>query len=414
MVRPPLTQSQRHQILDKVLVLIERKHFNPSFARSADWPSALDQIRERLGNGLSEEDFEDQLNSALAQLGTSHTLLFHSDAKRVQDRYAICATFMTAGTRWMFQDVFEGGPAHAAGMEPGDLLLAVNGHPVNPPTKLCFRMGEANTLKVEKRDGAQLTTDVQIPQPRYRHHRPMCLPKLISCQRIAPDIGVIRVTFFRGPFGLHISRQLDTAIEELADCHRLIVDLRGNYGGGVGCFRLAGYFTPDSVPVGYSLSRTLLRRGQAYDKQTFPRYTKIPATRWEVVRTVLRYARVDKSIVYMTEGLGPRHFHGRMVLLVNEYTSSASEIVAGFVSRNHLAPVLGTQTAGELLGGFTFKVGHGYFLRLPTGAFCLWEGDEVLDGKGVTPDVIEPCSPEALRSGVDNQLEKAVELVRGL
>ena len=116
----------------------------------------------------------------------------------------------------------------------------------------------------------------------------------------------------------------------------------------------------------------------------------------------------------MTEGLGPRHFHGRMVLLVNEYTSSASEIVAGFVSRNHLAPVLGTQTAGELLGGFTFKVGHGYFLRLPHGTFCLWEGDEVLDGKGVTPDVIEPCSPEALRSGVDNQLEKAVELVRGL
>ena len=80
----------------------------------------------------------------------------------------------------MFQDVFEGGPAHAAGMEPGDLLLAVNGHPVTCPTKPCFRMGEANTLKVEKRDGAQITADVQIPQPRYRHHRPMCLPKLIS------------------------------------------------------------------------------------------------------------------------------------------------------------------------------------------------------------------------------------------
>ena len=414
MVRPLLSQSQRYQIFDKVLALIERKHFSPSFARSSDWSVALDQIRERIGNPLSEEDFEDHLNSALAHLGTSHTLLFHSDAKRVQDRYAICATFMSAGAQWMFQDVFEGGPAHAAGMEPGDLLLAVNGHPVVPPTKLYFRMGEPNTLKVEKKDGAQITTDVQIPQPRYRRHRPMCLPKLISCQRIGPDIGVIRVTFFRGPFGLHISRQLDTAIQELADCRRLIVDLRGNYGGGVGCFRLAGYFTPESVPVGYSLSRTLLRRGKTYDKQTFSRYTKIPATRWEVVRTVLRYAQADKSIVYMTEGLGPRHFHGRMVLLVNEYTSSAAEIVAGFVSRNRLAPVVGIKTAGELLGGFTFKVGNGYFLRLPTGAFCLWEGDEVLDGKGVTPDVIEPCCPDALRAGVDNQLEKAVELVRGL
>jgi len=184
MVRPLLTQSQRHQIFDKVLALIERKHFNPSFARSSDWSVALDQIRERIGNPLSEEDFEDHLNSALAHLGTSHTLLFHSDAKRIQDRYAICATFMSAGTQWMFQDVFEGGPVHAAGMEPGDLLLAVNGLPVIPPTKLYFRMGEPNTLKVEKKDGAQIKKDVQIPQPRYRRHRPMCLSKPISCQRI--------------------------------------------------------------------------------------------------------------------------------------------------------------------------------------------------------------------------------------
>jgi len=218
--------------------LIERKHFSPGFARSADWPSALDQIRERIGNGLSEDDFEDQLNSVLAQLGTSHTLLFHSDAKRIQDRYAICATFMPAGTQWMFQDVFEGGPAHAARLEPGDLLLAVSGHVVNPPTKLWFRMGEANTLGVEKRSGAQITTEVWIPKPRYRRHRPMCLPKLISCRKIGPDVGLIRVTFFRGIFGLHTSRLLDAAIQELADCRHLVVDLRGNYGGGVGCFRL--------------------------------------------------------------------------------------------------------------------------------------------------------------------------------
>ena len=40
------------------------------------------------------------------------------------------------------------------------------------------------------------------------------------------------------------------------------------------------------------------------------------------------YAFVEKSILVVTEGLGQRRFHGRVVLLANEHTASAGEMVS--------------------------------------------------------------------------------------
>jgi C-terminal processing protease CtpA/Prc len=61
-----------------------------------------------------------------------------------------------------------------------------------------------------------------------------------------------------------------------------------------------------------------------------------------------RYAFVEKSILVVTEGLGQRRFHGRMVLLLNEHTASAGEMVAAFAEENHLATIVGTKTPGPV------------------------------------------------------------------
>jgi len=58
------------------------------------------------------------------------------------------------------------------------------------------------------------------------------------------------------------------------------------------------------------------------------------------------YALVDKSILVVTEGLGPRRFHGRVVLMVNEHTASACEMVAAFAEENKLATIVETKTPG--------------------------------------------------------------------
>jgi hypothetical protein len=66
----------------------------------------------------------------------------------------------------------------------------------------------------------------------------------------------------------------------------------------------------------------------------------------------------------VTEGLGHRRFHGRVVLLVNEHTASAGEMVSAFAEENNLATIVGTKTPGRLLSGSAYKVGHGYQIPL--------------------------------------------------
>jgi len=65
---------------------------------------------------------------------------------------------------------------------------------------------------------------------------------------------------------------------------------------------------------------------------------------------MFRFAFSDKSIVMVTEGLGPQPFHGRIVLLVNQHTASAAETITGFARENKLAIIVGTKTAGQVLG----------------------------------------------------------------
>jgi carboxyl-terminal processing protease len=90
--------------------------------------------------------------------------------------------------------------------------------------------------------------------------------------------------------------------------------------------------------------------------------------------TLLKFKDVDKSIVVVTEGLGNQPFHGRVLLLVNEHTISGAEIVAGFASDHKLATLLGTRTAGKLLGWATVSLQCDCSLTLPTVNYLTWEG----------------------------------------
>ena len=118
-------------------------------------------------------------------------------------------------------------------------------------------------------------------------------------------------------------------------------------------------------------------------------------------------------MVLVTEGLGPQPFHGRIVLLINEHTHSAAEMVASFAKQNRLATLVGTRTAGEVLGGANFKLPGGYVLRMPVAGWYTWQG-ECIEGTGVEPHTALENSPESLAAGSDKQLERALELVKAL
>ena len=408
-----LSLDDRTEIFDKVCRLVETKHFNPGL-NGVDW-SALAQSRRNQILGCAEpEVFEKEVHRLVAELKTSHTGFRHAGMRNIPARHAINATLQQIGVngteRWMFQDVHQGGPAYTAGIRPGDLLLECGGREIQPPNDLMFSIGESAHLLIERLHGGQQKVNIQLPIPKSQKH-PVTAPQAVSTESLSDGIGLLKVAMFPGVIGIDVAKDIDRGIAALDGCSRLIVDLRGNTGGGIGGLRLMSYLTPGKLEVGYSLTRK--RRERGYRREELTRFGRIPSHKATLLWLAARYAFVEKSILVVTEGFGERRFHGRVVLVVNEHTASAGEMVAAFAEENDLATIVGTKTPGRLLSGSAFKVGHGYILGLPVAAYLTWQG-RMLENNGIVPKFSIELSRDALREGRDTQLETAVEVAKAL
>ena len=153
-----LSLEERTKVFDKVCRLVETKHFNPSM-NGVDWNALAKNRREAILTCDDPETFEKEVQRLVAELKTSHTGFRHAGMRNIPARHAINATMqriaVNGGERWMFQDVHQGGPAHSAGIRPGDLLLGNGERGIRPPDDLTFSVGESASLLIEKLHGGQ-------------------------------------------------------------------------------------------------------------------------------------------------------------------------------------------------------------------------------------------------------------------
>jgi C-terminal processing protease CtpA/Prc len=399
-----LNESQRREVFGRVLDAIDRKFMGPE----PDTKALRERHEARVVQSATAEDFEQALTDLLKDLGTSHTGIFHEGRPRAAGRIAIAATFAKAetpdGQRWLFQDVHPGGIAAQAGVRAGDVLLTIGDREFRPPEAMPFTLGRAYTFTVRRPDGSTTQATLAVPGSAERK-RPIVVPdQVVTAARLPDDVGFVRVSMFPGILGMDVARDFSRAVAELK-CGRIVIDLRGNTGGGIGCLRLMSHMCPDRRGVGYSLGRAAARSGRR--KEQLPQFDRIPASKWGVIPLIPRFARAGRSVAVFTEALGVQAHHGRLALLVNEHSASAAEMVAAFASEYGLATLVGTKTAGRLVATSAFKIGHGYRLVIPVAAYYTWHGNN-LEGKGVTPTIEEPFSPEAVWNGQDNQLARAV------
>src|SRR5262249_18006664 len=347
----PLQLSDRKKLLDKVTSLVEKKHFNPAL-HGLNWLQLVESRRERILSAQNDDVFEKEMDDLVRQLKTSHTGFLHRRSRRVPARNAISATFQSwavdGSERWMFQDVHPGGAAFNAGVQPGDVLLTVGDRKLAPPEQPEFGLGESTSMTVRKRDGTTIRIPLQLPGLESKRVA-ISTPQPVLFNTLPNGIAYLKVTMFPGAVGIDVACDIDKAIDFFKNCSKLIIDLRGNTGGGIGGLRLMGYLTPGKREVGYSLTRKRAENG--YKKEELTRFGKIPKHKRSLVPLVLRYALAEKSIVVVTEGLGPQPFHGHVVILVNEHTASAGEMVAAFAQENGFAAIVGARTAGRLLSG---------------------------------------------------------------
>ena len=407
-----LSAENRHSILENVLAALQKRFYSPEKLNS-DWQAAVRRHRATIESAPNADAFEQAVGDLLKELNASHLGFFHQSARRASSRAALSATYLADetdyGTRWFFQDVHSGGAAAIAGIEPGNILLTVNGQEIIPPEHPVFPMGEQTNIELidNQENRRKVTVNVARPKGKKLH---FIEPTLVEAGRLEGEIGYMKVAMFPGMVGVVVANQITDAIQSLGAVDRLIIDLRGNTGGGIGALRVMSLLTPDRIPVGFALEKSRANGNLEHKKQQFARFSRIPPNTKALWPLALRFALpmiTKKPVVLETEGLGPQPFHGRIVLLVDRHTASAAEMIVAFAQENGFATIIGEKTAGRLLSATSVRVGNGFRLALPTGAYHTWKGS-VLEGTPIEPNVFVEFDWRSRRSGHDRQLDYAV------
>ena len=187
-----LTSETIRHITTRIVHLLQTRCVSLN-GQEVDWTGLFSGAQRDLEASTSPAEFERRVAGVLEGSGLSHVAFFHDIAQHVPARYAICATFMESDTSdgplWMFQDVHEGGPAHDAGIRPGDFLLAVDDAAFKPPALPLFHLGQDAVATVRRIEGPDRRLTITLPKADARKSKstpPMAVPMAVT-SRLLPD-----------------------------------------------------------------------------------------------------------------------------------------------------------------------------------------------------------------------------------
>lgn len=243
-------------------------------------------------------------------------------------------------------------PAARAGVQPGDRLLTIEGKPARDLTiedALQQMRGEPGTaVRVQlRRRGVEAAVDVSLTR------------EIIRVQavegRLLPDRSVyVRLRMFQEDSVEQLRRVLDEANDHAAKgggITGVLLDVRDNPGGLLSsAVLIADEFLSDGVIVSTrGRGGKLLRENRASAAGTRPAWP--------------------------------------MVVLVNGYSASASEIVAGALHDQHRAVLVGTRTFGKGSVQNIIDMPDGSALKLTTALYYTPNGTSI-QARGIDPDVV--------------------------
>lgn len=405
-----LNESQREALLTKIEATVSEQFYDPAFDQGS-WKSLVASHRDGIVNAPSTEAFEKSVTDLLHELSPK-TLGLLSKRTPINPRNAINASFSVQqvgdGLRWVFQDVLPGGVAAQAGAKSGDVLLTASGNDMRPSSDLAgeppFEMSHEIAMMV-RRGSSNLSYALRTGDPKYKDN-PYSDLKAVTFSTLDAGIAYLRVSLFPGKIGIDFAKELDTLFRgRLAGANQLIIDLRGNPGGGIGGLTLMSYLTPDRLPIGYSKNRKMAL--ESTHPSSLPIFDKVPRSKLAIPGLALKFMKKTSVFLY-TEAQGSKAFRGRVVILVNEHTTGAAEMLVQFAKENGLATIVGSKTPGRLVSRSATKLDAGYRLIVPVAAYVSAKGKQI-EGNGIQPDVVVPWSFSEAVEGRDNQLEAAVK-----
>ncbi len=250
--------------------------------------------------------------------------------------------------------VMEDGPAEEAGMKPGDIIVKVDGDTPEDSGEavdmISGKAGTAVTITIS-RDGEK--SDLKMNRAEIEQNS-------VSSSQLDEDetVGVIQITsFVEGT-----ADDFKLAVKELKNkgCDKFILDLRNNGGGLTDeSVEIADYLLPEC--------KIMTEKNKAGEETIY--------------NSKASSADLD------------------VVVLVNENTASASEILAGALQDNNAATIIGKTTYGKGVTQGTHQFSDGTAIKITITEYFRPSGKTV-QGVGITPDI---------EASNDDILDKAIE-----
>ena len=340
-------------------------------------------IEERFIGEADRTAYEDAAAAAMvAALGDEWSYYipasqYQAHVESVSNAYVgigITITVSEDGTGFLITKVNPGGPADEAGMEPGDVIIGIEGQSASGMDAAQARdlvRGEVNTqvrltVRRENRELEMNVTRMEVLSP-------------VALGQMLPDkIGLITIANFDDRCYDETKAAIDSLLDQGATA--LIFDVRNNPGG----------YKHELVNVlDYLLPAGPLFRSEFYTGEV----------------------TVDKSDASCLDI--------PMAVLVNESSFSAAEFFAAALSEYDAAIVVGQQTYGKGYFQTTIQLGDGSAVGLSVGRYTTPNGVS-LAGVGITPDVVVEVDEEtdfAIYAGTlepqdDPQIQAAVDALK--
>ena len=327
---------------------------------------------------------EGALQGTLKALGDPYTQFltkeeFESLMQDTEGSYEGIGVYITAGddNKIIIVSPIEDTPAEKAGLRTGDKITRINGieytaDQIDAAVKVMKgEPGTSVTLTIQRAasDGTQDISDIVINREKIRI-------KTVKPAMLGDDIGYIRVT----TFDMQTAKDFKAAYATLKNrgLKGLIIDLRFNPGGMISTtVEIADMFMGEGIVT----------------------YTKTKAGEIE-------YFKSDDKMEDIP-----------IVILINEGSASASEIMAGAMKDTNRAVLIGQKTFGKGIVQKVQRFGNdGEGIKMTISEYFTPAGINI-HGVGIEPDIEIQLPEDAEGYGydfyeTDTQLQKAVEVLR--
>ncbi len=243
----------------------------------------------------------------------------------------------------------DGSPAKRAGIQPGDVIEAIDGVAVQPDaidaamTKLRGPIGSKITLTILHPDGSKPAT---VDLTRERIH-----VASVTTHMLAPGYAYIRISEFQEGTADELTDAIETLQKSHGPLHGVVLDLRSNPGG--------------LVTSAVGVADDFLNSGM------------IVSTRGRLTQSDLKFSATPGDLLNGAP----------MVVLVDNGTASAAEIVTGALKDHHRALVMGRRTFGKGSVQTILPLGNGDALKLTTARYYTPDGTSI-QVAGITPDIV--------------------------